>query len=254
MIEVRIRVGNKVFVGEEVDCFEVGQEALLVGGSNSTGSDVGDRNTCPRMCGSSPSGSRRRFGQAVEQQVERDAHLEPRQMHAEADVDAVAPADVGLRPPEDVEAVRIRVALVLAGWPHRASASPTSPPGSAPRRARCLGVATRVIISSGASHRTASSIACGMQRPIGADRVELIRIGEQPEQQVAQRAVRGLDAGRKQQPQEREDLLVRELLTVDLGLREAADQVVARLLPPGRENRGEVVPQRLRGRDGRAPG
>ena len=91
-----------------------------------------------------------------------------------------------------------------------------------------------------------------MQRPVGADRVELIRVGQQAEQQVAQRAVRGLDPGGQQQPEEREDLLVDELLPVDLGRREAADQVVARLLPTGREDRPEVLRQRLRRREPRS--
>ncbi len=62
MVEVRVRVRNKGFVGEEIHCFEVGHEMLLnrnIGakwnpahgdgtcGSNSTGTEVGDRNTWP---------------------------------------------------------------------------------------------------------------------------------------------------------------------------------------------------------------
>src|SRR5262245_32488123 len=46
-------------------------------------------------------------GQAVEQELERDAHLNTGQVHAEAYVRPDAEADVGLRRAEDVEAVRI---------------------------------------------------------------------------------------------------------------------------------------------------
>ena len=98
------------------------------------------------------------------------------------------------------------------------------------------------MVSSGGSHRTASSIACGISDAIGANGVELLGVGEQPEQQVPQRAVGGLDAGREQQAQEGEDLLVGELLAVDLGLREAADQVVARLVAGAPRGSGRSTP------------
>ena len=88
-----------------------------------------------------------------------------------------------------------------------------TPPSSVSR------VATRVMVSSGASQRTASSIACGISDRSARTASSCIRIGEQAEEQVAQRAVGGLDAGGQQQPQERVDLLVGELLPVDLGLR-----------------------------------
>src|SRR5438874_411500 len=47
--------------------------------------------------------------------------------------------------------------------------------------------------------------------------------------EVARRTEGGLDARGKQEPEEREDLLVVEALTVELGHREIADQVVARV-------------------------
>src|SRR4030088_480606 len=45
VVEVRVWVRNKGFVGEEIHSLEVGHEALLLDGSKSTGSDVGERNT-----------------------------------------------------------------------------------------------------------------------------------------------------------------------------------------------------------------
>ncbi len=56
------------------------------------------------------------------------------------------------------------------------------------------------------------------ERAVVAQRLELVGVREQPEQEVARRAVRGLGAGREQQPQEGEDLLVGEPLAVELGL------------------------------------
>ena len=55
------------------------------------------------------------------------------------------------------------------------------------------------------------------QRAVVAHRVELVGMREQPEEQVARRAVGGLGAGREQQAQEGEDLLVGEALAVELG-------------------------------------
>jgi len=62
-----------------------------------------------------------------------------------------------------------------------------------------------------------------------------------------------LDAGRKQQAQEREDLLVVELLPVDVCVGEAADQVVAGLRATRRQDRREVLAQRLGRREGTLP-
>src|SRR5262245_21355820 len=43
------------------------------------------------------------IGQPVQQQLERHAHLEPGQVHPEAEMDAMAPRNRGLRGAEDVE-------------------------------------------------------------------------------------------------------------------------------------------------------
>jgi hypothetical protein len=85
------------------------------------------------------------------------------------------------------------------------------------------------------------------QRAVGAQRVELVGIGEQPEQQVARGAVRRLRTGRKEQPEEREDLLVREVLTVQLGDGERAHEIVRRVSAPVGKNSREVVAQLGRG-------
>jgi hypothetical protein len=66
----------------------------------------------------------------------------------------------------------------------------------------------------------------GHERAVGAQRLELVGVREQSEQEVARRAVRGLGAGREQQPQEGEDLLVGESLAVELGRGERAHEVV----------------------------
>jgi hypothetical protein len=47
----------------------------------------------------------------VEQRGERDTHLEPGEVHAEADVHAVAEGDVLARRADDVEAVGVGIAV-----------------------------------------------------------------------------------------------------------------------------------------------
>ena len=60
-------------------------------------------------------------------------------------------------------------------------------------------------------------------------RRELLGMGQQQVEQVARRPVGGLQAGGQQQPQERVDGLVGQLLAVDLGGDEIADDVLGGL-------------------------
>ena len=71
----------------------------------------------------------------------------------------------------------------------------------------------------------------GQQRAVGPDRVELIGMGQQEVEQVARRAVGRLGPGRQQQAKERVDGLVAQLLAVDLGGDEIADDVLGRAGP-----------------------
>ena len=101
-------------------------------------------------------------------------------------------------------------------------------------------------MSSGLSQRIDSSIACGMSERSASQRVELVGVGEQPVEEAAGGAVRGLGAGREQQAQEREDLLVAEHLAVELGLHQLADEVGRRgSSRRSSMNAGEVVAQLL---------
>jgi hypothetical protein len=59
-------------------------------------------------------GIQTQVGQAVEEEVQREAHLEPGHVDPEADVRPAAEANVGFGPTEDVEAVRIRPPLLVA--------------------------------------------------------------------------------------------------------------------------------------------
>ena len=76
---------------------------------------------------------------------------------------------------------------------------------------------------------------------------------EQPEQQIARRAIGRLDAGRQQQSQEREDLLVGQRVAVDLGVGQVADEVVCGLGAASVDDLLEVVAQLLRRRDAAVP-
>ena len=82
-------------------------------------------------------------------------------------------------------------------------------------------------------------------------RTELFGMGQQQEQQVSRRPVGGLQPGGQQQPQERVDRFVAELLAVDLGGDQIADDVLGRLGPALLDLVEEVVLQR-RGRLERA--
>jgi hypothetical protein len=62
-----------------------------------------------------------------------------------------------------------------------------------------------------------------------------------------------LDPRRQQHPQEREDLLIVELLTVELGRHQIRHQVVARLNPPLLDDAGQIVPQLAGGPHGMVP-
>ena len=65
-------------------------------------------------------------------------------------------------------------------------------------------------------------------------------MGEECVQEIARRAVRGLDAGREQEAKESEDLSVGEAVAVDRGRGQVADQVVLRRTPPFRNDLPEV--------------
>jgi len=57
-------------------------------------------------------------------------------------------------------------------------------------------------------------------------------ISDRQVQQIARRAVGGFQSGRQQQPQERDDGLVGELLAVNLGGDQVSDDVVGESAPP----------------------
>ena len=72
-------------------------------------------------------------------------------------------------------------------------------------------------------------------------------MAQQPEEQVARRAVRRLGAGRREQAQEGVDLLVGEARAADLGVGEHADQVVLRRAAARGDDRCEQLAQLARG-------
>ena len=87
-------------------------------------------------------------------------------------------------------------------------------------------MANRCTVVSGVSNRRPSSIAGPMSSWFVLHRVELFGVGEQQVEQVARRPVGGLQAGGQQQPQKGVDGLVGQLLAVDLGGDEIADDVL----------------------------
>jgi hypothetical protein len=74
-------------------------------------------------------------------------------------------------------------------------------------------------------------------------------IRQEPVEEVARRAVRRLGAGREEQSQEGEDLVVRQTLSVELRLREHAHEVVPGRRTARRQELGEVLAELLRRRE-----
>ena len=84
-------------------------------------------------------------------------------------------------------------------------------------------VVMREMPVSGTSQRSPSSIVCCINATVVAQRGELVGVGQQTEHEDARRPVRGLRAGREQEAQEVDDLVVVERL----------DAVDARVAPAG---------------------
>src|SRR6516162_5714621 len=191
-------------------------------------------------------------GQPVEQEVERYPHLDPGQVHAEADVRPLTPCDARPGGAEDVVVIGVippRLVPVRRRQ-HRhqrrsggdGHAAQDGVPGGDPGD-----VEQRRLVAHG-------FLDCLRDEgSVGADGLQLIGAREQREQQVPGRAVGRLDPRGQQQPQEREDLFVTEPLAVELGLGQVADQVVAGLAAPVVEYPREILLYLLRRRDRRLP-
>ena len=157
-----------------------------------------------------------------------------------------------LRVAEDVEAVGLGVARLVAV--RRAD-------GDAEHRSRFDGHAAQLGVDGrhpcdAVERRLPSQPFLDrlrQQRTVGAHRLELVGVGEQAEQQVARRAVGGLDARRQQQAQEREDLLVAQRVPVDLRVGQVADEVVGGRGAATVDDVLEVVAQLLRSGDPAIP-
>ena len=121
-----------------------------------------------------------------------------------------------------------------------------APAGRSVPDSEVAAVVSRAAYCTGDSQRSVSSIAQSTLRAVGAHRLHERGVAEQGEERVADQAVGGLGAGGEQQAQEAEDLLVAEPLALDLGVHQAADQIVARLGAPLLEQRAQEIDQLLR--------
>ena len=172
-----------------------------------TGSEVGDRKRSPWMWTSSASGSRRRSGSRSSTASTATRISMPGQVHPEAHVGAEAEGGVGLLLPVDVEVLGVVPAgLVVVG---RADVGDDLGAGR-DHRARHLGVDRRVAGGDQQGRLPADGLLdrLGHQLAVVPQGVELVGVGQQPEQEVAGGPVGRLGAGGEQQADEREDLLV----------------------------------------------
>jgi hypothetical protein len=71
-----------------------------------------------------------------------------------------------------------------------------------------------------------------------------VGVRQQRDERVAHDPIGGLGTGGEEQPQEPVDLLVGELVAVDLGVHEVADEVVTRAVTPVLDDRLEVLAHR----------
>ena len=176
--------------------------------SQTTGSAGGARNTMPVICGASASGSRRRFGQPVEELREQ----RPSSPCARGAGRGTCAGPTRTRGAASA-AGRCRTPRRSPSSARRGSPSRCSPRSSSPAgigHAFDLGVARRGAHDAEQRRLPAQALLDRLrhQAAVGAQRVELVGVGEQAEEQVARRAVRRLGAGREQQPEERADLVV----------------------------------------------
>ena len=142
-----------------------------------------------------------RDGQAVEDRVQHDARLHPREVHAEAAVGAEGEGHVGLLRAPDVEGIGILVARLVA-----VGRSEVDVQDRAGRNQRTVDLD----VAGGGAHDAHQRALpaqplldrLGHQAAVGAQRVELVAVGEQAEEQVAGGPVGRLRAGGRQQAQE----------------------------------------------------
>ena len=180
-------------------------------------------------------------GQPAQQGRNRDLGLDPRQLGAEAEVDAAAK---GQRPhigPGDVEALRVigidrRVVIGRAQQAQHAFALRNSlaaevvdvfqrhPAGQLHR-----GIVTQELLDG-----------VGDEVGIGLEQRQLVGIAMQRQQAVADQIDRRLVAGAEQQDDVGGQFLVGELAAVFLGLHQLRGQIVAGILPPQLEQLLEI--------------
>ncbi len=168
-------------------------------------------------------------------------------MHPQAGVDPETEGDVVAIRPEDVEPVRVGVPPAIPvgvaqqeddvgalGYRDTADAGVGGRPPQDHRHRR---LPSDHLVEGGRDERT-----------VGSYRRQLVRVGQQGEQQRAECPVRRLRAGRQQEQEEREDLLVGQALPGQL-----ADEVVLRSPSADGEYLAEVPPQRDRRGDRPVP-
>ena len=199
-------------------------------GRKVTGRCLGERNGIPTIFVSSSAISSE-IGHPVEEAVQHRLRFDPGQMHAEAAVDAAGERDVRAPRSVDVEHVGILPSLLVAiGRTHAQVDLRALRDRHAVHLDIAGGVARhqdqRGLVPDPLLDRGGNEVAIPLQR------LELVRMSQQQLQQVSRRPVGGLESGRQQQPQERDDRLVGEFLAVDLRGDEIADDVVGHRAAP----------------------
>ena len=77
--------------------------------------------------------------------------------------------------------------------------------------------------------------------PVGLNRFQLVRMGQEEIEQVATGAEGRLDAGWKHQPQERKDLLIAQVLSIKGCRHQICHQILARRATPLLQDLSQIV-------------
>ena len=178
--------------------------------------------------------------QAIQDRLKDDPSLHERKVHSQARVGTAREREVLLSRPEDVETLWVFVARIVVVGGAEVDVHQRS---RRKLRARDFGLACGD--PHDPSERTLPSQPfvdrLGDERAVLAKRLELRRVCQQGEEQVAGGAVRRLRASGREKPQEGEDVVVAELRTINLSVGQYTGKVVTRLLSAVGQNLREQI-------------
>ena len=170
---------------------------------------------------------------------QRHRELHAREVRAEAAVRAAAEGEVAVALALEVDALGVAELARRRRSRRRSAASPARPSRARRRRSSTSCFTTRGTAMTGVSQRSSSSTASGISSGFVDDAAALLGVRGEVRHVAAERRGHGVEAGEQQQEADVEDLVAREALAVDLGLR--ADRSPCRRAGCARRSSIDVV-------------